>query len=175
MIEDVFLHPGEFYFADGPARIRTILGSCVAFTMKDPVSGRAAMCHCLLPEMPTGKTPQDMQLDKFRYVDTSLVAMLQELQRCGVPAGRLDIKLFGGANVLTKISKERAVGSMNWKQAEKCMEKFSLALRARDVGGEAGRRILFETVSGEVFVKLLRTASQAETAIRKVVGYGEKA
>ena len=133
------------------------------------------MCHCLLPEMPSGKTPQDANLDKFRYVDTSLEAMLQEFRRRGVPAERLEIKLFGGANVLAKLSKERAIGSLNWKQAQKSLEALSLALLAHDVGGEAGRRLLFETTSGEVFVKHLRTISQANPANRNGYAYGEKA
>ena len=162
MTEDVFLHPGEFHFAAGPARIQTILGSCVAFTMRDPVSGRAAMCHCLLPEMPDNKVSDHTKVDKFRYVDTSLEAMLHEYRIHGVPAARLEIKLFGGANVLTRISKERAIGSLNWQQAKRSMQKLSLALRAHDIGGEAGRRLLFETITGEVFVKRLRTISPSE-------------
>jgi chemotaxis protein CheD len=158
--QSVFLHPGKFYFAEGPARIQTILGSCVSFTMRDPISGLAAMCHCVLPQMPeAGDTSEDV---RFRYVDTSLSTLLAEFLNHGVPADRLEIKLFGGSNVLESISGERAIGSMNWRQAKRSIEQLSLSLRAHDVGGEIGRRLIFTTTTGEVLVKMLGPAPRTE-------------
>jgi chemotaxis protein CheD len=167
MSGDVFLHPGDYHFAEGPARIQTILGSCIAFTMRDPLSGRAAMCHCLLPQMPAEEARDRANMDIFRYVDTTFDAMLQEFQRYGVPSGRLEIKLFGGANVLTRMSKNLAIGSLNQQQAKHSLQKFSLRLRAHDVGGEAGRRLVFETATGEVFVKTLRVMTTLPESLRK--------
>ncbi|MDX1678888.1 MAG: chemotaxis protein CheD, partial [Arsukibacterium sp.] len=46
---DIFLQPGEFYFADEPCCIRTILGSCVAITMWHPRLKIGGMGHCMLP------------------------------------------------------------------------------------------------------------------------------
>jgi len=175
MRREVFLHPGEFYFADGPARIQTILGSCVAFTMRDPISGRAAMCHCLLPQMPKGEGNVDGKTEKFRYVDTSFEGMLHEFRIRGVPAERLEIKLFGGANVIKAMSKTTAIGSLNWQQAKRSLQKLSLALSAHDVGGAAGRRLVFETVSGEVLVKRLRTIPEAKTARDRGAWHAQKA
>lgn len=168
MITDVFLHPGEYHFAHGPAKIQTILGSCVAFTMRDPLSGRAAMCHCLLPQMPAEekRNNSNSNMDIFRYVDTSFDAMLSEFQRYGVPPERLEIKLFGGANVLLRMSKNLAIGSLNWQQARQSLQKCKLGLRAHDIGGEAGRRLLFETATGEVFVKTLRVMTTFPPTLR---------
>jgi chemotaxis protein CheD len=120
--------------------------------------------------MPKTAGSGDPQIDKFRYVDTSLDAMLQEFRTRGVPADRLDIKLFGGANVLSTLSKENAIGSLNWQQAKRSMEKLSLELTAHDIGGETGRRLVFETVSGNVLVKRLRAATT-----ERGIPHGDKA
>ncbi len=48
----VFLHPGEFHFADGETHIHTLLGSCVAITLWHPYLRIGGMCHFVLPERP---------------------------------------------------------------------------------------------------------------------------
>lgn len=162
-MKSVFLLPGEFYFAETPARIQTILGSCVALTMLDPLSKHGAMCHCLLPQRPLDAQEAHNAADRFRYVDTSLKAMLAEFTKRQIPASRLQIKLFGGANVLEVLSDSNAVGSLNWKQAQRLLKDLNLMVSAHDIGGEAGRRIVFDTATGDVLVKTLGVTSRGHS------------
>jgi chemotaxis protein CheD len=175
MTKRVFLHPGQCYFADTPVAIHTILGSCVAFTMRDPLSGQAAMCHCLLPIRPAAEAAGQVADDCFRYVDSSLEAMLREFRVRAIPAMRLEIKLFGGANVLETISASHAVGSLNWRQAQLSLENMKLPILAQDIGGEVARRLIFETGTGEVFVKQLAMDSHSRHVRGKARGYAKKA
>jgi chemotaxis protein CheD len=171
----VFLHPGQCYFADAPVAIHTILGSCVALTMRDPISGQAAMCHCLLPLKPGAEGKEQLPADAFRYVDSSLEAMLREFRVRSVPAARLEIKLFGGANVLETISAKHAVGSLNWRQAHLSLEGLKLPILAQDIGGDVARRLIFETGSGEVFVKQLAMNAHAKRARETARSHAKKA
>jgi chemotaxis protein CheD len=175
MTKRVFLHPGQCYFADAPVAIHTILGSCVALTMRDPASGHAAMCHCLLPTRPGPENGEQLAEDAFRYVDSSLAAMLREFRVRSVPAVRLEIKLFGGANVLETISAKHAVGSLNWQQAHVSLEGLKLTILAQDIGGDVARRLRFETGTGEVFVKQLAMNAHARHAREKARGHAKKA
>jgi chemotaxis protein CheD len=163
----VFLHPGEGHFTDKAVSIHTILGSCVALTMRDPVSGRAAMCHCLLPTKPGLEDGGLLTDDAFRYVDSALEALLGQFRWRDVPAARLEIKLFGGANVLQTISGEHAVGPQNWRQAQLSLETLHLPILAQDIGGEVARRLIFVTGTGAVLVKRLAMDSHAKRARRK--------
>jgi len=174
MTKRVFLHPGECYFTDAPVAIHTILGSCVALTMRDPVSGQAAMCHCLLPTKPGTDAGRQPVEDHFRYVDTSLEAMLREFRLRAVPAGRLEIKLFGGANVLETISPKHAVGSLNWQQAHLSLETLRLPILAQDIGGEVARRLIFETGTGEVMVKQLGMDAYSKRAREEARSHAKK-
>ena len=162
MYEQVFLHPGDYHFAETPARIETILGSCVALTMRDPLTGRAAMCHCLLPSKPPYSHTSSDAADRFHYVDTSIEDMLTEFRLLSIPLQRLEIKVFGGANVLEVLGEHRAIGSLNWKQARRLLHEQNLSVCAHDVGGKTGRRIIFETVHGSVMVKRLRSSLSVE-------------
>jgi chemotaxis protein CheD len=159
MDERIFLHPGDYHFAETATRIETILGSCVSLTMRDPVTGHAAMCHCLLPSKPDHSADGSYKRQRFHYVDTSIEDMLNEFRARSIPPWRLEIKLFGGANVLAMLTESRAVGSLNWKQARRLLHEQNLSVSAHDVGGNTGRRIIFETEHGSVMVKRLRSAA----------------
>jgi chemotaxis protein CheD len=161
MDERIFLNPGDYYFAESATRIETILGSCVSLTMRDPVTGHAAMCHCLLPSKPDRSPESIYKAQRFHYVDTSVEDMLNQFRARSIPPHRLEIKLFGGANVVEVLTENRAIGSLNWKQARRSLEEQNLSVSAHDVGGNAGRRIIFETEDGSVMVRRLRSAASS--------------
>ncbi|RFA28387.1 hypothetical protein CAI21_12505 [Alkalilimnicola ehrlichii] len=47
---DLFVHPGEYEFADENFCLRTTLGSCVAITFWHKERRLGGMCHFMLPE-----------------------------------------------------------------------------------------------------------------------------
>ncbi len=159
MDERIFLHPGDYHFAESATKIETILGSCVSLTMRDPVTGHAAMCHCLLPSKPEHSSDSPHKDQRFHYVDTTVADMLSQFRARSIPPSRLIIKLFGGANVLAMLTDHRAIGSLNWQQARRSLEEQNLSVSAHDVGGKEGRRIIFETEDGSVMVKRLRSST----------------
>ena len=67
----VFLQPGEMVLLTRPGRVKTVLGSCVAITMRERISGVSAIVHCLLPNagMPFDSLPPG---DCYRYVDSAV-------------------------------------------------------------------------------------------------------
>ena len=67
-----FPTPGAVRFSTSPERVETILGSCVSVTLRDPVSGLAAISHCVLPDSPAGVA----EADRFRYCDTAIPAKI---------------------------------------------------------------------------------------------------
>ena len=48
---EVVLAPGQVSFATCPTRLRTLLGSCVAFTFWHPQRRIGGMCHFMLPDV----------------------------------------------------------------------------------------------------------------------------
>ncbi|MBF0320159.1 MAG: chemotaxis protein CheD [Nitrospirae bacterium] len=151
----VFLKPGEVYITDKPALVKTVLGSCVSVTMFEPSSRTAAICHGMLPDC-GGKYCGNCT-ERLKFVTCSVTHILEKmLERCITTKG-LEVKLFGGGDVLTYNARVRAtVGRQNIKAALKILDSLGLKPMTSDLGGDRGRKIFFNTQTGEVLLKKLR-------------------
>jgi chemotaxis protein CheD len=134
---------GEFAVSDDPdVMMGTILGSCVAACMRDPVAGVGGMNHFLLPgERDTGG-PQAL-----RYGVQSMELLLNALYRKGARRERLEVKLFGGARVIDGLSD---VGQQNAAFAERFLAAEGIRMTGGSLRGGQARRIQFWPVSGRV-------------------------
>ena len=158
----VFLNPGEWVLADAPTRIKTILGSCVAITARSPRLGLAAITHCLLPTAREAAESVDERV-ALRYVDTALEIVFDAFARRGAAATELELKLVGGADGLSlELARSRySVGARNVRMALKEMARRGVEPAVTVVGGRWGRVMVFDTGTGDVFVKQLKSAAKS--------------
>ena len=151
-----FLHPGEIFTADEPARVKTVVGSCVAIVLRSPRLGLAAMAHCVLPDSgaPAGSLPAG---SAGRYVDSAVDLMLGAFERRGACRAELQVKLFGGAGRRQGPGADPGcqVGPRNVTAARQALAAHGLRVAASDTGGSRGRVIEFDTGTGEVLVRRL--------------------
>jgi len=159
------LKPAGFFFLEQPGVIRTVLGSCVTVTMLSRRTGAAAACH---PVLPRCREKQGCYFagcrDKYRYVECVIPEMVRLFRKTGVPPGELEVKLFGGSELITSNTttvNHIQVGRMNAEIAMKVLKGLDMELKSYDIGGSFGRRLFFDTSSGDVWVKRLtrQTAS----------------
>ncbi len=92
--------------------IVTILGSCVAACIRDPETGVGGMNHFMLPESNSGKWGATNA--NMRYGNFAMETLVNEILKTGCPRDRLEVKLFGGGNVIPGSLK---VGDQNGKFA----------------------------------------------------------
>jgi chemotaxis protein CheD len=154
----VYLKPGEMYCAEHPTLIVTVLGSCVSVTMFNRRTGVGAICHGLLPHCRGLKNCGGACVEGFKYVDCSIRQMVKLFDRYGIKRSEIEVKCFGGADMFSRQSNREGaelVGRLNIQTAENIMNKEGLRILTRDVGGLQGRKILFYTDTGEVFLKRL--------------------
>lgn len=152
-IPRIYLKPGELYFTVNPSIVSTVLGSCISITMYNAEHHTSAICHALLPE-------EIIPGDPYRYVDSSITAMLRQFNRHSISREEIQVKLFGGSDILppgTNEYRTMTVGQQNILRARQCIKQEGLNLIASDVGGTSGRKILFHTHSGEVYLQRLRS------------------
>lgn len=147
-VATVFLMPGELFVARKPTIISTVLGSCVSVAMFSPRFKVGGMCHALLPE--NGAAAKS---DPFQFVDHAIVYMVREFVKLGVQRKDIQAKLFGGSDVLPTANSAVTVGTQNVEKAYEIIEQEKLRLVAEDVRGERGRRIFFNTCTGEILLK----------------------
>lgn len=154
----VYLQPGELYIGEEPTKVSTVLGSCVSVTLFSKRLGIGAICHGTLPHCRKVKRCHELCKDAFKYVDCSVHYMIGRMRSYGCIDSEIEVKLFGGADTLSS-KKENTIGSMNVKMALEMIKQERLRIIAADVGDSFGRKIIFLTHTGEVYLKRLKAAA----------------
>ncbi len=157
-LPQVYLQPGEIHVARSPAVLKTILGSCVGVTFWSPRLGIGALCHAVLPRRPREISSESKIMEGYRYVDFCIAHLARQLEQLGASRAELQVKVFGGADVLplrSEPTSRETVGRQNWRTAIEILEEEGLDVFASDVGGTRGRTIQFHTGTGEVLRRRL--------------------
>jgi len=149
-LEKMYLKPGELVLTEEMIMVTTVLGSCISVTMFHPPSGIAAICHAMLPRG-AGST-------SFKYVDTAVHHMAAYFSRRKIRREKIQVKLFGGADMFNSgrpTVRNLTVGWQNIATANQCLQALGLSPSSTDVGGKQGRKLIFTTDTGAVFLKKL--------------------
>ena len=162
-----YLAIGEVYIASKPIEVWTVLGSCVAITLYNKRLKISAICHAQLPDKGHSNTicsdsctnpcftnlPPDNLL---KYVSCSLNYMVDELSKMGIKNREIETGLYGGSNIFGfKFTfRQKSIGEQNIDIARKMLSKYGLHISDENVGGSVGRKILFNSSSGKVQVKM---------------------
>jgi chemotaxis protein CheD len=146
-----FLHWGQIVVDTGGARLATIVGSCVAVCLWDAKRRAGGMNHYLLPDAPRVRS----QFDKpWSYGELALPQLVERLTALGASPQTLTAKVFGGA-AITSNDDHGGPGARNAALARSWLGERGIEIAAEDLGGRRGRKLVFDTASGEVTVRLL--------------------
>jgi chemotaxis protein CheD len=144
---------GEQHVDANPnAVLTTILGSCVAACMRDPLAGIGGMNHFLLPH---GEgTQSSASINAGVHAMELLVNAL--LQR-GARRERLEAKLFGGARMIAGLTD---IGRRNAEFAETFLQREGISYAGGSLGGSHARRIQYWPGSGRARQFLVERAEE---------------
>jgi chemotaxis protein CheD len=135
---------GEYFVSDEPnVMLTTILGSCVAACIRDPMSGLGGMNHFLLPDGGGDKSATD----SVRYGAYAMELLVNGLLRQGARRDRLEAKLFGGARLINGLTD---IGKQNADFAERFLKQEGIAFAGGSLRGDHARRVQFWPQSGRV-------------------------
>lgn len=150
-IEAVRVLPGAHYVTEGGEMIVTLLGSCVAACIRDPIIGVGGVNHFMLPGDPAhGAAWAEAPL---RYGSAAMERLVNDILKRGGHRDRLEIKLFGGGNILIGL---RSIGKANADFVVRYLQEEGLKVAARDLGGEKPRRIHYFPKTGKTWVARLK-------------------
>src|SRR3954469_9883998 len=103
-----YLHPGEIFVSADSHVVPTILGSCVAVCLWDPITRIGGINHYLLP------TFSGQGIASPRFGNIAIQELLAQLTQLGTQKHNLLAKLFGGACVLEAFrQRQHHLGSKN--------------------------------------------------------------
>jgi chemotaxis protein CheD len=142
--KNYFLKPGYIILPKHPTVISTVVGSCIAVCIYDKNRKSGGMNHFQLPRFPQDKPAT------ARYGDVSTLTLIRMMITDGAGTKHLEAQIFGGAHN-PKLSKKN-IGRENLVVARKIVVGKGIKIVSEDVGGEKGRKIVFNTGTNEIGV-----------------------
>jgi len=173
-----YLGPGHIVVTDKPSEIWMVLGSCVSLLFFDERSGTTAACHVQLPskkrntercpdECPDPCYNEQPDPNEMKFLGPAFDYMLRQLQRRGIAATKTRVTLIGGSNIM-QINRANSIGEQNVNEAHRLLRDNSIPLSCEQTGGNTGRTIIFNTVSGKLTIKKqLSVAENEEFVLQK--------
>ncbi len=141
--------PGEFFVSDEEIPIQTVLGSCIAACIWDPVRKVGGMNHFMLPE---GGSDDDGT--SGRYGAFAMELLINELMKRGANKASLKAKVFGGGAVMRGFTSLN-VGEKNAKFVEAFLATERIPIVSRDLCDVYPRKVVFYPASGRALMKKL--------------------
>ncbi|HET6829201.1 MAG TPA: chemoreceptor glutamine deamidase CheD [Ramlibacter sp.] len=162
-VESVKILPGQYHACAGDGSISTVLGSCVATCLWDPVLRIGGMNHFMLPGE-SGAALASPWAVSARFGVYAMELLINEMVHLGADRRRLVAKVFGGAQVLQGFD-TLDVGAMNSDFVLNFLQEEGIEVAAQDLLGIYPRKLHFFPASGKVQMKKLRL--QTDDAVQR--------
>ena len=146
--------PGEFYVTENVEYIMTTLGSCISACIRDKELQFGGINHFMLPlkDNVYDKKNPVIASQAARYGNWAMEYLINEILKAGGKRRNLEIKLFGGANMMGQSGN---VGNNNISFIKQYIYDENLTLLAEDLGENYARHILYNPKDGRVKLKKL--------------------
>jgi chemotaxis protein CheD len=151
-----YLFPSTIFVSKEPFEVTTVLGTCIAVCLYDPLMKVGGINHFMLPFWNGEGLPSP------KYGNIAIQKLLEKLIKEGALRNNINAKIFGG---WIKGDTQYMIGERNTLIAREILASMEIKIVSENVGGAEGRFLKFHTDTGNVFMKF-NTA--AEPVIQNV-------
>ena len=153
-VNTVMVLPGRHYVTGkADEMIVTLLGSCIAACIRDPIAAVGGLNHFLLPESENGDWGSTAGA-AMRYGNHAMETLINDIIKLGGQRSRLEIKIFGGAQIIEGAT-TIAVGRKNIDFVRSYLTNEGFNIAAEHLGGSLPRRIHYFPATGKVQMRQL--------------------
>ncbi|MHB9030084.1 MAG: chemotaxis protein CheD [Candidatus Latescibacterota bacterium] len=138
---EYLLAPGYMIIPAEPMLIYMVLGSSVSVICRDRKRNRSGCCHYLVPHTLRGESPRPV------HGVPSILHLIRLIRGDEGKLGDLEAQVFGGGDL-----PGRTLGKRNTEAAVQLLEKLGVSIVAMDVGGEMGRKLIYNSGTNHVAV-----------------------
>jgi chemotaxis protein CheD len=136
---------GEHAVVSEPGQmITTLLGSCIAVCLQDPITRIGGMNHFLLGEPGTEESVSTFSMS--RYGVHAMELLINAMMQRGAVRTRLRAHVYGGANIVAGLG---SIGSSNAAFTRSFLDTEGIAIGHVDVGGTHARKVEFLAYDGK--------------------------
>ena len=144
-----YLHPSTICISKDAQWITTVLGSCVAVCFFDKKRNIGGINHYMLPYW------NGDGLESPKYGNVAISQLFRKMLEIGAKKEDIVCKIFGGAEVIAEQQSVFNIGQRNIELAYKLVAELGIPVMSSSTGGKNGRKIHYNTSTGEVLQKYL--------------------
>jgi chemotaxis receptor (MCP) glutamine deamidase CheD len=152
---------GGIFASREPAIVSTLLGSCVAACLFDPVVQVGGMNHFLLPDS------SDDRGFPTRYGVNAMEVLINEIMKLGGDRRRLVAKVFGAGHVLAGSGMGATVPDRNAAFVKEFLRRENIPIKAERLGGNSATVVKFHTHSGRARIRTREVVADGTLAARE--------
>lgn len=141
---EYLLKPGYIFLSRDPVVISSVLGSCVAVSLWDMSTQFGGMAHYLYPG-----ADRTAESRTAKYGDIAVSHLATMFFQEGAAKKNIRAQLFGGASISEE---SRVVAEGNISVARQILKKLDIKIVSEDVGGDMGRKLIYNTFTNEAIV-----------------------
>ena len=143
-----YLYPSTIYSSASATQITTVLGTCIAVCLWDSTNKIGGINHYMLPFW------NGDGLASPKYGNIAIQKLYKKLIDLGADKNHLVAKIFGGKR--NDENDSFRIGIRNEHIALELLNELDIPVVAQSTGGPYGRKILFNSYTGEVFMKYIK-------------------
>lgn len=135
-----------------PDKLITLgLGSCVGVVLLDRTNGIGGMIHVMLPDSTQFKSVPN----PYKFADTGIPLLLEELLKKGTKKYNIYAKMAGGAQMFKTSagSSLLKIGERNTAKCEEVLKDLGIRVTGQDTGGSVGRTMILDCEEKKTFVR----------------------
>jgi chemotaxis protein CheD len=167
--ERIIIEPGEYYSTGKIAVISTLLGSCVAACLFDPVNRMIGMNHFMLSNQRYARNMPIHISEAGRYGIHAMELLINDMMARGAKRSALRAKVFGGATILFNEASStnfQCVGQVNCSFIREFLGNERIPIDAEDLGGTLGRVIHYSNMDFAVHCRKIKPERSLQLAMR---------
>ena len=142
---EYYLKPGYIFLNTEPSMISTVIASCVVVSLWDCRKKYGGMAHYLYPF-----TSSEDEATAV-YGNVALSYLIRTFLNEGADKKNIKAQIFGGAS-LQHLAECSEVAKENVSIARNVLARFKISIISEDVGGNLGRKLIYNTSTNEVII-----------------------
>jgi chemotaxis protein CheD len=151
-IKEIKVGIADLNTASSPDRLITVgLGSCIGIAFYDKIKCIGGLAHIMLPDSTLFTTINN----PIKFADLAIPTLLEKMEKLGASKRNIKAKIAGGASMFNFSDKSMImdVGNRNGIAVKTMLDKLSIPIVSEDIGGNKGRTMIFDTMSGVVQIR----------------------
>ncbi|MBF0197830.1 MAG: chemotaxis protein CheD [Planctomycetes bacterium] len=133
---------GDVVVSKNEAILNAVMGYSVVVTLYNKIKGAGGMCHFDIPKAKNAALTT-------RHGNGAILELARKMKKIGSKRHQLEAQIIGGSK---RNDGSQSHGKGSVKIAENLLKKFQVPVVSKDVGGIMGRKMMFNTLTGESIV-----------------------